>query len=68
MARARPPWQGRAMADTPAPRAAGALLALSIVAGAVIGTLLGQSTIGILAGIAVGVAIQIVYWWKDRAR
>ncbi|HWW66275.1 MAG TPA: hypothetical protein VNZ43_16090 [Sphingomonadaceae bacterium] len=56
------------MADTPAPRAAGALLALSIVAGAVIGTLLGQSTIGILAGIAVGVAIQIVYWWKDRAR
>ena len=56
------------MADKPAPRAAGALLALSIIAGAGIGAAFGQPTIGILAGIAIGLAITIAVWWRDRAR
>lgn len=56
------------MAETPAPRAAGALLALSIIAGAFIGVLCGESTIGILVGTAVGLAITIAFWWRERPR
>jgi hypothetical protein len=56
------------MADTPAPRAGGAFLALSIVVCAVIGVLFGQPTIGILAGIAIGIAIVSAIWWRDRPR
>jgi uncharacterized membrane protein (UPF0136 family) len=56
------------MAETPAPRAAGALLALSIIAGALIGVLCGESTIGILAGTAIGLVIAISFWWRERPR
>ena len=48
------------------PRAAGALLALSITGGAVAGVVWGQPTLGILAGIGVGVAIAIAVWLVDR--
>lgn len=48
------------------PKAGGALLAGSILAGAVIGIAMRQATIGVLAGTAVGVAIALLLWWRDR--
>lgn len=56
------------MADPKNPSAAGALLALAVVAGALIGAIYSQPTIGTLAGFAVGVAITIVLWLRERRR
>lgn len=47
---------------TRSPVAGGAPLALSIVAGAVIGLIVGQPTAGILIGAGVGVAIALLIW------
>lgn len=56
-------WQGAAM-PTRSPVAGGAPLALSIVAGAVIGFILGQPTAGILIGAGVGIAIAVLIWLR----
>jgi hypothetical protein len=48
------------------PRAAGGLMALSILGGVVIGSLLGQPTIGLLAGAAIGVGLLLAFWLIDR--
>lgn len=48
------------------PPGGGALLALSIVAGALIGLFAGQPSIGILAGAAIGVVLAIVTWRRSR--
>lgn len=50
------------------PRAAGAVLAFAICAGALVGAARGQPTIGVLAGAALGIAIAIVVWLVDRRR
>lgn len=50
------------------PKAGGALLALAIVAGAVLGVAFGQPTIGVLAGTAAGIAVAVALWLADRAR
>jgi hypothetical protein len=47
-------------------RSGGALLALSIVAGAVGGVIGGQASIGFLAGLAVGLALLGAVWLADR--
>lgn len=47
-------------------RGGGALLALSILAGAIVGIALGQPSIGVLAGIGLGTAIAIMIWLRDR--
>ncbi len=52
----------------PAPRAAGGLLALSILGGAAIGVAYRQPTIGLLAGSAVGILIALFFWMQDRRR
>jgi len=52
--------------DKPGPKAGGALIALSILAGAGIGVALGQPSIGVVGGTTVGVAIAILIWIKDR--
>jgi hypothetical protein len=54
------------MATSPAPRAAGALLAFAILAGAVIGVALGQPTLGVLGGAAAGSAVALLLWLRDR--
>jgi hypothetical protein len=46
------------------PIAGGAPLALSIVAGAVIGFIAGQPTLGILIGAGVGIALALVVWLR----
>jgi hypothetical protein len=45
---------------------AGALAAFSILAGAAVGVAMHQPSIGVLAGIAIGVIILAIFWLKDR--
>lgn len=50
------------------PRAAGALLAFSVIAGALIGTLNGEPSLGFLIGAGIGVLISVMVWLIDRRR
>jgi uncharacterized membrane protein (UPF0136 family) len=55
--------------STPAPktsRAGGAILAFTVTAGALIGAIKGQPSIGIVAGIAIGVAVCVGLFFYDR--
>lgn len=54
------------MADRPAPQAGGILLALFILAGALIGSIKGQPTIGVLVGTGLGIAAALALWLADR--
>lgn len=57
------------MANSPSPpRAAGALLALSIIAGAVVGAYYGEPSAGVLIGFAIGVSFAVATWLIDRRR
>jgi uncharacterized membrane protein (UPF0136 family) len=56
------------MADRPGPRAGGFIIAVAIMAGTIIGGLKGQPSIGLLAGLGIGVAVALAIWLKDRAR
>jgi hypothetical protein len=47
-------------------QAGGFVLALSILVGAVSGAVLHQSSIGMLAGVAVGVLLALLIWLLDR--
>jgi hypothetical protein len=47
-------------------QAAGFILAVSILAGALGGTIVGQPSIGFLTGLAAGVAISVLFWLNDR--
>ncbi len=60
-------WQAAGMAS-PSPSAAGAPLALSILAGAVIGAMAHQAMLGVIIGIVAGIAIAIAVWLRDRSR
>lgn len=48
------------------PVAGGALLALSLLAGAVVGVALGQPSLGLLGGLAAGVIACLIVWRRDR--
>lgn len=54
--------------STPAPRAAGAFIALGLIVGPLVGIGFGQPTIGLLAGFGVGLIFAIGQWLVDRAR
>ncbi|PTD20018.1 hypothetical protein CV103_12675 [Sphingomonas fennica] len=61
--------KGAAMSQSPnsrAPRATGSILAFAILAGAAVGSILGQPSAGLLAGAAIGAAISVAFWLKDR--
>ena len=49
-------------------QAAGFILAVSILGGAVAGSILGQPSIGFLAGVAAGAAFAILFWLIERRR
>jgi LytS/YehU family sensor histidine kinase len=49
-------------------QAAGSVLAISIIAGAVAGVIVGQPSIGFLVGLAAGVLLAILFWLNDRRR
>ena len=51
-----------------APIAGGALLALSLVAGSVIGVRNGQPSFGFIGGLAVGLALLLIVALIDRVR
>lgn len=59
----RPPSHNR---PSRKPTGAGAPIVLALVAGAVIGFVVHQPTIGFLVGAAVGGAIALVLWMRDR--
>jgi hypothetical protein len=50
------------------PVAGGFLLALSLIAGVVIGIVKGQPTIGFLGGLGVGLVLLVAVWLVDRVR
>lgn len=55
--------------DTPpprSPRAGGFLLALSLLVGVIGGSMLGQPSIGFLAGLGIGLAAVALLWLMDR--
>ena len=55
-------------AKSNAPLAGGFLLALSLLAGALIGVFLGQPSIGFLAGAGIGLTLLLLIWLLDRRR
>jgi hypothetical protein len=57
-----------AMEDKSTSEAAGLILATSIIAGVVGGTIVGEISIGFLAGLAVGVVMSLLFWLGDRRR
>lgn len=51
------------------PRGGGILIALALLAGGGLGAALGEGSIGILAGLALGiVAALALAWWERRPR
>jgi hypothetical protein len=50
------------------PIAGGALLAAAILLGVVVGTLTRESSLGFLAGLAIGLALIGAVWLIDRRR
>jgi hypothetical protein len=60
-------WHGGAMEDgRNLSRSGGCLLAFSVVAGVFVGTILGQPSIGFLAGSALGLMLVIAVFLLDR--
>jgi hypothetical protein len=55
-------------ASPPSPIAGGALLALSLIAGTVIGVRIGQPSFGFIIGLGVGIALVLVVALIDRIR
>ena len=47
-------------------RAGGSLLAISIIAGVVGGTIAGEPSVGFLVGLGAGVAMALFIWLSDR--
>jgi uncharacterized BrkB/YihY/UPF0761 family membrane protein len=50
------------------PTGAGAIIALLILAGTIIGGLMGQPSIGLLAGAGLGALIALLLWLRERPR
>lgn len=50
------------------PTGAGAIIALLILTGTIGGGLLGQPSIGLLAGTALGILIAMLLWWRERGK
>lgn len=58
------------MAKSPSrtPMAGGFLLAISLLAGTILGAGRGQASIGFVAGLGVGLTLLLLVWLIDRAR
>ena len=64
-------WHGNVMTNEPerqAPKAGGALIAISTLVGAGIGIALGQPSMGVVGGVGFGTGLAILIWLKDRKR
>jgi uncharacterized membrane protein len=51
-----------------APAGGGIFIVLGIVAGVAVGRLYGQTSMGLVGGIAIGAAIATSMWWRSRGR
>jgi hypothetical protein len=54
--------------DSRNPSGAGAIIALLILAGTIIGGFMGQPSIGLLTGTGTGVLIAVLLWLRDRRK
>lgn len=54
------------MSNLPSSRAGGFLIAVAVLAGAIIGVIAGQPSLGTLIGAAVGCLIAVLLWLRDR--
>ena len=60
-------WQGADMANNlKNPTGGGIFIALGAAAGVIIGRLNAQTSIGLVAGVAIGAAIAGFIWWRER--
>ncbi|GAY20929.1 MULTISPECIES: hypothetical protein [Sphingobium] len=50
------------------PIGAGAILALTILGGTIVGGLMGQPSAGLLGGTALGIVIAVLLWVRDRGK
>ena len=50
------------------PAAAGFLLMIAILGGAIIGMVMGQPSAGLVGGIVVGTIVAVLFWLRDRKR
>ena len=70
LAFAAPRCHRRVMARPPSRKsggvAGGSLVALSILAGVIVGTLYGQPSIGFLTGLGIGVLLYLLVWLLGR--
>ncbi|WP_313806980.1 hypothetical protein [Sphingobium sp.] len=48
------------------PTGAGAILAVTILGGTIVGGLIGQPSAGLLAGTALGIIIAVLLWLRER--
>ncbi len=59
--------QWHRMANSPKnPTGGGIFIALGAAAGVIVGRLYGETSIGLVAGVAVGFAIAGLIWWRER--
>jgi hypothetical protein len=56
------------MARNNGPQAGGFIIAVGVLAGTVVGGLEGQPSIGLLAGLGIGVVAAVAVWLVDRRR
>lgn len=49
-------------------QAGGSILAISIIAGTIAGTIVRQPSIGFLIGTAAGVLLAVLFWLHERRR
>lgn len=50
------------------PTGSGAILALTILGGTIVGGLIGQPSAGLLAGTALGIVIAVLLWLRERGK
>jgi hypothetical protein len=50
------------------PQAGGMVLALAVIAGAVIGRVYGEASLGFVIGVLTGIAAAVLIWLVDRRR
>lgn len=50
------------------PSGAGAIIALLSITGVIAGGLMGQPTIGLLAGLGLGFAVGLLMWLRGRSK
>lgn len=55
------------MTDRP-PTAAGGILALTVIAGAIVGGLFHQGSAGMVIGFLAGAGVAVLLWLRERAR